>query len=89
MGHFSVFIKIFPQLSSNIYWGLKKREIVNLAIFVVFFFFNDIILGGNIVNISKTIFLKLIFHLQPSYQLPADLLQEFYIHSTCVISHCI
>ena len=88
MAHFSVFLKIIAQLSSKIYWGLKKREIVNLAIFVVFFF-NDILLGGNIVNISKTIFLKLIFHLQPSYQLPADLLQEFYIHSTCVISHCI
>ena len=38
MGPFSVFLKIILQLSAKIYWTLKKREIVNLAISVVFSF---------------------------------------------------
>ena len=38
MGPFSVFLKIILQLSAEINWTLKKREIVNLAISVVFSF---------------------------------------------------
>ena len=38
MGHFSVFLKTILQLSSKIYWALKRRDIVNPAIFVVFSF---------------------------------------------------
>ena len=38
MGRFSVFLKTILQLSSKICWALKRRDIVNPAIFVVFSF---------------------------------------------------
>ena len=44
------------------YWALKKEEVLNLRIFVLFSFRDCVILGGHILNISKTIFRKLIFH---------------------------
>ena len=47
MGHFSVFLKIILQLSSKNYWALKKREIVNQAIAVVFRFLS-------LYNITRT-----------------------------------
>ena len=60
------------------YWALKKEEILNLTIFVLFsFFFNYVILGGHVLNISKTIFMKLILHLRLSDQLNDVLLEEF------------
>ena len=43
------------------------------------------ILAGFILNISKTIFKKLIFHLRLSDQLLDVLLQEFYIQLMDVI----
>ena len=46
-------------------------------------------LGGHIQNISKTVFPKLIFYKRFINELPDVLFQEFYIHSTYVIYHCI
>ena len=55
----------------------------------VLVFCNYLILGGHILNISKTIFPKLILHVRISYQLHDVRLQEFYIHSPYVKNHCI
>ena len=79
------FSKKFSIVVSKIYWGLENPEIVNLTFLSSLVFCNYIILGGHILNILKTKSPKLILHLQVSYQLPADLLQEFYIYSTYVI----
>ena len=87
MGHFFVFLKIFVQLSLRFIGHLKKPEIVNLTFLSSLVFGNYVILGGHILNISKAKYPKLLFHLQLSYQLPADLLQEFCIHSTYLIFH--
>ena len=40
MGYFFVFLKIFLQLSSKIYWALKKRETVNPAMLVFLYLRN-------------------------------------------------
>ena len=89
-GNGFVSLGILSTVVTKIYCALKIEEIINVTIFVVFsFFFNYVILGRRILNISKTIFLKQIFHLQLSYQLTNVLLQEFYIHSTYVITYCI
>ena len=52
-------------------------------------FCNYVIFGIHIPNISKTVFPKLIFHLPFRYQPPDVLLNEFDMHSTYVINHCI
>ena len=64
------------------FWALKGAEIFNMTIFILFVFCNYVILGGNILNISETIFTKLVFDVRLNDQLPYVLLQEFPIHST-------
>ena len=55
-----------------------------MIIFLLFSFCNYVILGEHILNISKTIFSKLIFHLQLGDQLPDIVLRKFYMHSAYV-----
>ena len=43
-------------------------------------FRNYILLQGPFLQIFETKFSKLIFHLQLSYQIPADISQEFFVH---------
>ena len=71
------FLENYGAAVTKRYWALKKEEILNLTIFVLFFFFNYVILGGHILNISKTMFMKLILHLRLSDQLNYVLLEEF------------
>ena len=71
------------------YLILKKEEIVNMEIFVLFRFWLYAILRRNILNISKTIFEKLIFHLRLREQLPVVFLYEFQVHSAYVTKFCI
>ena len=52
------------------YWALKREEILKLTISPCLLFCNYVILGGHILNISKMIFTKLIFHLRFSDKLP-------------------
>ena len=77
-------------------WALEKEENENITICVFFISFvnivleiyvfcNYVVLRKHILNISKTIFMKLIFHLRGSDQLSDVVLQEFYTHSTCVV----
>ena len=77
-------------------WALKKEEIVNITIWVFFISFvnivleiyvfcNYVVLRRHILNISKTVFMKLIFHLQRSDELSDVVLQGFHINSTYVI----
>ena len=69
------------KVVTKIYCTLKNRR--NFK-FDNFFHNNNnnnfIILGGHILNILRTTFLKLIFHLQLSCQFPDVLWQKFYIH---------
>ena len=55
----------------------------------VLVFCNYVILKGNILNISKTIFSKLILDLRISHQLNGVCFQELYKHSAYVINPCI
>ena len=55
----------------------------------VLVFCNYVILKGHILNISKTIFSKLILDLRISHQLNGVCFKELYIHSAYVISPCI
>ena len=55
---------IYYDVVTKTYWALKNKEIVNLTISVLFTSCHYVVLGGYILNISKTIFPKLIFHLQ-------------------------
>ena len=71
------------------YWALKKEELLNRPISPFFVFCNYVILGGHILNISKTIFTQQIFHRRLCDQLPHVLLQAFYIYSTSVIHLCL
>ena len=52
-------------------------------------FFNYVILGVQILNISTAVFPKLIFHQWLKNQLLYVLFWEFYIHSMYLINHCI
>ena len=76
----------YSTISTNVHC---TQEILNLTIFVPFSFSNYVISGGHILNISKTIFPKLILHMRIRDQLHDVRLQEFYIHSPDVKNHCI
>ena len=75
-----LFSTINSTVCTKFYSTLKIEEILNLAIFVLFSFLQLRNIRGHMLNISKTTFPKIIFHLRLSYQLPDVLLQEFYIH---------
>ena len=62
------------------YWALKKEELLNPTILLLFNFGKYVIFGGHILNISETIFAKLIFPLRLGEKLPDVLLQDFYTH---------
>ena len=84
-----LFLENYCAAVTKKYWSLKKEETVNLKIFFVFRFLYLRNIRGHILNISKTIFTKQIFHLHLSDQLPDLVLRKFYIHSTSVIYLCI
>ena len=52
-------------------------------------FCDFVVLRGHILNISKTVFAKLILHQQLRNQLPDAFLQKFHIHSMYAINQCI
>ena len=64
------------------YWALEKKKLEICQFLSSLVFCNYVILGEHILNISKTIFTKLILHLRLRNRLPDVPLQEFYIHST-------
>ena len=72
----------------KIYCTLKIKVILNLKFWSSLVFCNWVILGGHIIYIYKTIFLKLIFYLRLSCQVPEFALQGFYLHLTSAINHC-
>ena len=67
------------------YWALENKEILNLTISVLFTSCHYVVLGGYILNISKTLSRKLIFDLRLGDQLSDVPLQEFYVHPAYVI----
>ena len=56
----------YSTISTNVHC---TQEILNLTIFGLLIFCNYVILGGHILNISKTIFPKLILHMRIRDQL--------------------
>ena len=64
----------------KIYCTIKIEVILNLKFWSSLVFCNCVILGGHILNIWKTIFLKLMLYLRLSCQLPEVVSQKFYIH---------
>ena len=70
MGTLLPFLQSYCAVVTKKYWTLEKEEISNLTIFLLLSFCYYGILGGHILNISKTIFTKLIFHLRLSDKLP-------------------
>ena len=86
---FGDILRFKKSVSCKFDWSLIVKETLILAIYSSLVFCYYIILGGHILNISKTIFPKLIFHLPLSYQISDVLLQEFHINFTYVIYHCI
>ena len=68
---------------------LKQKKWLNLKIFVLCCSFKLHTLEEQILNISKTIFPKLIFHLYLSYKLPDSLLQERFMHVKYVKNLCV
>ena len=70
----------YSTVCTKFYSTLKIEAILNLTIFVLFSFLSLHNIREHMLNISKTIFPKMIFHLRLSYQLPDVFLQEFYIH---------
>ena len=82
--HFFFVLKIIVLLSVRSIGHLKTRQFSSSLGYC-----NSIILGGHILNISKTLFTKLIFHLRLSHQVNEAISQEFYINPTSVINFCI
>ena len=76
-----LFSKNYSTVSTKYYSTLKVEEYLVFCNYVIF--------GVHILNFLKTMFPKLIFHLRLRHQLPDVLFQEFDIHSTYVINHCI
>ena len=76
-----LFCTNYSRISINVYCTLKIEEILNVIILPILAFCNYLILKGDILNISKTIFLQLILHRRIRYQLYDVDLKEFYIHS--------
>ena len=72
-----LFCTNYSTISTNVYCTLKIAETLNLRILVRFVFCNYVILGGHFLNISRTIFLKVILHLRISYELHDVRLPEF------------
>ena len=72
-GTFLRFLQSYCAVVTKKYWAPEKEEISTLTIFNLLSFCYYGILGGHILNISKTIFTKLIFHLRLRDQLPDDL----------------
>ena len=87
-GHIFVFLQIILQLSLSFIAHLKYKQNVNHKKLTIFSLCNYVILRGRILNISKTVFPKLIFHRSLENQLPDVPFLQFYIHSTYVINHC-
>ena len=71
MGTFLRFLQNYCAAVTKKYWALEKQEISSLTISALFRFL------GHILNISKTIFTKVIFHLWIRDQLKDVLLHEF------------
>ena len=71
MGTLLRFVKNYCAAANKKYWALEKQEISSLTISALFRFL------GHILNISKTIFTKVIFHLWIRDQLNDVLLHEF------------
>ena len=70
MGTLLPFLQSYCAVVTKKYRTLEKEEISNLTIFLLLSFCYYGILGGHILNMSKTIFTKLIFPLQLTNQLP-------------------
>ena len=75
MGTLLPFLENYCAADAKKYCAFKREEIVNLTIFAGLVFCTQVILGGYFLNISKTIFTKLVFHLCLSDQLLDVLLQ--------------
>ena len=81
---------LYKNLCKNII--LKGHIFVSLQVILqleALFFCNIVILGGDILNISKTVFPKVIFDQRLKNQLGEVLFWEFYIRSRYIINHSI
>ena len=87
--HILLFLEIIIQLSLRFISHIKQKHLYIIKILLSLVFCNYVILGGHILNIYKTVFLKLIFHQQLRNQLTDALFQEFHKHSAYVIKLCI
>ena len=67
------------------FWNAYKKSHKFSRLLV---FGNKAISQGHTLNVSKTRFLEVIFHRQPSWDLRDVLLQELYLHSKYVLNHC-
>ena len=82
MGTLHPFLKNYCATVTKKYWALKKKKTIQIRQFWCCLVFCDyVILAGHNLNISKTIFAKLIFHLCLSDKLPGVLLFFFYFTS--------
>ena len=72
---------------TKFYRALKVDGILESLSSLVFC--SEVVLGEHILIICKTRFMKLIFHMLLSYEVPDVLLEEFYIHSRYAMNDCI
>ena len=86
-GHIFVFLEKNSTAATKFYCALKIDGILESLSSLGFC--NEVVLGEHILSICKTRFMKLIFHMLLSFEVPDVLLEEFYIHSRHAINHCI
>ena len=86
-GHIFVFYRKNSTAVTKFYLALKVDGILEYLSSLVFC--DEVVLGEHILSSCKTRFLKLIFHMLFSYEVPHVLLEEFYIHSRHAINDCI
>ena len=88
-GDFFVFLQVILQFSLRFIVHSKWKKFQIWQVLPSLVFCNYVVIGGYILKLSKTISLKLIFHLQLSYQLPYAVLQDLFKYSTDVKNRCI
>ena len=78
-GHIFAFLEKNSTAVTKFYRALKVDGILESLSSLLFC--KEVVLGEHILSICKTRFMKLIFHMLLSYEVPDVLLEEFYMHS--------
>ena len=76
-GHLFIFLKIILPLSLRFIGHLQKKKVQIGQFLSSLVFWNDVILGGDILSISKTKFPKLMFDLENSCHLHDNIIQIY------------